>query len=267
MSEPLGLIAGSGDTPALLAREAESAGRRVVAVAFDNASVSALEGTASETRLVGLGQAAKIMQTFRDAGVRDIAMIGKVDKRVLFKNPKIDLRGVSILKKLAVGSDDTIMNGIVGELEKDGFRVVSQVELLKNLMPGTGVFSSRRPTEAELADIEFGMKMAKGIAALDIGQTVVVKGMAVLAAEAIEGTDEAIERGSRIAGKGAVVCKVSKPNQDPRFDVPTVGVKTIEHMVKVKAAVLAIEAYETVVVNMDEVVALCDKHKISFVVA
>lgn len=263
MSKPLGLIAGSGDIPVLLAREAESAGRPVTAVAFDRASVSALEGTASKTSLLGLGQVSKIMQTFHDAGVTDIAMIGKVDKRVLFRNPKIDLKAMAILKKLATGSDDSVMLGIVDELEKDGFNVVSQVELLKKLMPKAGVFSYTRPTDAQLADVKFGIKMAKGIAALDIGQTVVVKNQAVLAVEAIEGTDEAIERGARIA-KGAVVCKVSKPNQDPRFDVPTVGVQTIEHMAKVKASTLAIEACETVVVNIDEMTVLCDKHKISF---
>ncbi len=265
MSEPLGLIAGLGDIPAILAREAELAGRRVVAVAFDKVSISALESAASETSLLGLGQASKIMRTFHDAGVKDIAMIGKVDKRFLLRNPKIDLRGISILKNLVSGSDDTIMLGIVRELEKEGFRVVSQVEFLRNLMPGAGVFSSRQPAKAELADIKFGMKMAKGIAALDIGQTVVVKNMSILAVEAIEGTDEAIERGAGFAGSGAVVCKVSKPNQDLRFDVPTVGVKTIEHMVKVKASLLAIEANGTVVVNLNEMVELCNKRKLAFV--
>jgi hypothetical protein len=131
-------------------------------------------------------------------------------------------------------------------------------------MPGAGHLAGRRPDERELADIEFGMRMARGIAALDIGQTVVVKDRAVLAVEAIEGTDETIERGGRIAGPGAVVCKVSKPNQDSRFDIPTVGPGTVEIMAAHGASALSVEAGRTLVVDIASIAEICGRHGISF---
>lgn len=251
--------------PSLLVREARAAGRDVVAVTFDKASYETLSGLAVKTRLVGLGQAGKVIRAFKEAGALEVAFAGKIDKRVLFENPRFDMRAISILKNLKSRSDDNIMLGIVDELEREGFTVASQEELLKNLMPGAGQLSRRKPTAGEWGDIKFGMKMAKGIAALDIGQTVVIRDKAVVAAEAIEGTDEAIERGGRIAKKAAVVCKVSKPKQDPRFDVPTVGENTIKTMISVKASVLAIEAGKTLVADIKDTVELCDANNIAFV--
>lgn len=248
-----------------MVREAKSAGRKVAAIAFDKDSGAALLGLADETNVVGLGQAGRAIDTLKRSGAVEVVFVGKVDKRVLFKNPRLDLKAVSIMRKLKGGADDDIMIGIAGELEREGFKVISQADILKKLMPGPGTLSRREPREKEWGDIRFGMKMARGIAGLDIGQTVVVRDGAVLAVEAIEGTDEAIGRGGGIAGKGAVVCKVSKPSQDPRFDVPTVGVKTIEAMVKVRASVLAIEAGATVVAGMEETVRLCARKGIAFV--
>ncbi len=265
MSAPLGLIAGSGELPVVLVREAKLAGRKVVVVIFDDKYADALSSEADNVSLLGLGQAGKVIKTFQDAGVEEIVLAGKVDKRVIFKNMKFDFKALSILNGLRQRNDDTFMLGIVDALEKDGLKVVSQADILRSLMPESGKLAKRALSEQEKKDIEFGMDMAKGIAALDIGQTVVVKDGAVLAAEAIEGTDEAIERGSGIAGKGAVVCKVSKPDQDPRFDVPTVGVETIKKMVECNAGALAIEAGETVVVNLEAMLKLCDRHKIAFV--
>lgn len=265
MPSPLGVIAGKGDLPRLLVREAKSAGRRVAAIAFDKTSASALSDIADDIHVVGLGQAGRTIGALRGAGVVEVVFVGKVDKRVLFKNPRLDVKAISILRRLKGGADDVIMGGIAGELEREGFKVVSQADILKNLMPGPGVLSKREPGEREWEDIRFGMTMARGIAGLDIGQTVVVRDGAVLAVEAIEGTDEAIERGGGIAGKGAVVCKVSKPRQDPRFDIPTVGANTVETMAKVRASVLAIEAGATVVAGMEETVRLCGRKGIAFV--
>ncbi|MBI5815402.1 MAG: LpxI family protein [Nitrospinae bacterium] len=263
--KPAGLIAGKGELPAIFAREAVCAGREVVAVVFDQAAAELLAPIVSSVNLMGLGQAGKVISTFKKSGVTEITMLGKVDKRVLYKNPKFDLKALSIMRSLDLKNDDAVMNAITGALEKEGFTVVSQTEFLKHHMPGAGLLAGRAPLEAQRADITFGMKMARGIAAMDIGQTVVVKDGAVLAVEAIEGTDEAIERGARIAGEGAVVCKVAKPDQDERFDVPAVGVTTVETMGRFKASVLAVEAGKTLVVDMPAMEQVCSRYGISFV--
>lgn len=265
MTVSLGLIAGAGELAPIFVREARKTGRKVVAVTFDKESEKLMAGEADEVYRLALGQAGKVFKTFHGADVTEVAMIGKIDKRAIFKNPKFDMRAISILAKMKTKNDDTFMLTIVSELEKEGFKVINQTEILKALMPGKGHLSKRKPTDDELADIEFGMKMAKGVADLDIGQTVIVKKRAILAVEAIDGTDETIKRGGEIAGKGAVVCKVSKPHQDQRFDVPAVGENTIKTMVAHNVGVLAIEAGKTVVVNEDKMSRLCDKHKIVFV--
>jgi len=268
MGAPLGLIAGKGELPALAIGLRAAKKEPVVVVTFDKESYErllALKADMAQVNLVGLGQASKIIKIFHQAGVAQVAFAGKVDKRVLYENPRFDLRALAILKRATPKNDDAIMRSIVQELESEGMAVVSQLEMFRDLAPGRGKLARRKPKQTEQADVEFGMKMAKGIAALDIGQTVVVKNGAVVAVEAIEGTDEAIARGGKIAKEGAVVCKVSKPAQDLRFDVPTVGTDTVESMVRVGASTLAIEADMTMVVNMEETIRLCDLHKIAFV--
>lgn len=265
MGKPLGLIAGKGDLTSILIDKLKSEGRPVLVITFDKASKEKLARRTEHVHCIGLGQVDKVIKTFQKAEINEIAFVGKVDKRSLFENPRFDLRALSLLKNLARRNDDSIMRAIVAELEKEGISVCSQIDLFRELIPGPGSLAKRAPSKNEKADIEFGMSMAKGIAGLDIGQTVVVRDTAVVAVEAIDGTDETIERGGGIAKKGAVVCKVSKPNQDPRFDVPTVGKGTIETMAKVRASVLAIEAGATLVVELKEMVKLCDRHKIAFV--
>lgn len=265
MGAPLGLIAGKGDLPTLLVRQMNKEGREVVVITFDKATRDRLSGDATRVHCMGLGQAAKVINTFKSAEVEEVALVGKVDKRVLFENPRFDLRALSVLRRAGSRTDDSIMLAIVRELENEGLRVADQVDLFSEFIPPAGVISRRKPAKKELDDIRFGMEMAKGIAGLDIGQTVVVCGGAVVAVEAIEGTDEAIERGGRIAKKGAVVCKVSKPRQDTRFDVPTVGVGTVETMVGSGARALAIEAGSTLVVDLKATKRMCDANKIAFI--
>ena len=264
-AKTLGLIAGRGRLPELFIGEASARGFDVAVVTFDKESRDALSLLTPNVTMVGLGQAGALMKAFKKAGAVEITMLGKVDKRALFKNPKFDLRAVSVLKNLDFQNDDAVMAAIVLELEKDGFKVVGQAQYLKNHMPGAGHLAGRKPDKRELADIEFGMRMARGIAALDIGQTVVVKDRAVVAVEAIEGTDEAIGRGGRIAGMGAVVCKVSKPNQDARFDIPTVGSGTAQVMATCGASALAVEAGRTLVLDIAAIAEICERHGIAFI--
>jgi len=265
MVAPLGLIAGKGELASILVRKLNDDGRPLVVVTFDKSTKETISKETKMVHRVGLGQADKVIKIFQKSGVEEVAFAGKVDKRALFENPVFDLRALSLLKNLDGLNDDAIMKAIVAEFEKEGFRVASQIEMFKDLFPGPGLLSKRAPGKKERADIEFGIRMAKGIAALDIGQTVIVRDSAVVAVEAIDGTDETIERGGRIAKKGAVVLKVSKPEQDPRFDVPAVGLNTIETMIRVKAATLAIEANKTLVIDMPAVLQTCDRGKIAFV--
>jgi len=265
MVVPFGLIAGKGELAPILVRKLNDQGRPIVVITFDKSTKETISKETSIVHRVGLGQADRVIKIFRESGVEEVAFAGKVDKRALFENPLFDFRALALLKNLDGLNDDAIMKAIVAEFEKEGFRVASQVDMFKELFPGPGLLSRRAPGKKERADIQFGMKMAKGIAALDIGQTVVVRDLAVVAVEAIDGTDETIERGGRIAKKGAVVLKVSKPKQDPRFDVPAVGLDTIETMIRVKAAALAIEANKTLVIDMPGVIETCNRGKIAFV--
>ncbi len=265
MDNPIGLIAGSGLLPVILLQQLKSEGKPAVVVTFDKANETRLSKESENVHRLGLGQAEKVLRTFHDADVKNIAVLGKIDKRVLFENPKFDLKALSLLRSLRAQNDDSIMGAIMTELEKQNFKVLSQIDLFQEHIPSAGVISKRAPSKKEKEDIEFGMEMAKGIAALDIGQTVVVRDKSVVAVEAIDGTDETIARGGAIAKKGAVVCKVSKPAQDPRFDVPAVGADTIETMAKANATALGIEADATIVIDQDSVKKACARHKISLI--
>lgn len=262
---PLGIVAGKGDISLLLARETQHRGREVVAVTYYKEIKESLSEFVDKVTLLGVAQVGATLDVFEKEGVDELCLIGKIDKRAIYEKPKADMTGLKILAKLALKNDDSLVLGVIEEIESRGFTVASQEELLRNLMPTAGNYSKRRPTNDEQKDIAFGMAMAKGIAKLDIGQTVVVKGGAVVAAEAIEGTDETIARGGAIAKKGCVVCKVSKPAQDPRFDLPTVGVDTVKAMESAKASVLAIEADKTLVVDLPAVTKECDRVRIAFV--
>src|SRR4030042_1567078 len=191
---------------------------------------------------------------------------GKVSKTLLYKS-KItpDLRAVKLLFSLKDKKDDSIMLAITKELEDEGIHLLDITRFSKGILTPDGVLTKNKPTEDEWKDIAFGWKIAKEIGRLDIGQTVVVKNQAVMAVEAIEGNDEAIIRGGRVAGKGAVVVKVSKPNQDMRFDVPVVGVNTLRAMIEVHARVLSVEAKKSIIINRDKILEESQKAGIAIV--
>jgi len=167
-----------------------------------------------------------------------------------------------ILKRLKNRKDDTIMLAIVDEIEREGFKVLDQTVYLKPFMPKVGVFSKAQPTEEQWADICFGFELAKQMGGLDIGQTVVVKHKAAMAIEAIEGTDKCILRGGELGRGEAVVVKTEKPNQDVRFDVPAVGIKTLMSMIDSGCKVLAVEAEKTIFVQQQDVLDMANRHGI-----
>lgn len=206
------------------------------------------------------------MNYLKSKDLHQIMMIGKVTKELLFNGAiQPDAKMLELIMSLPDRSDDTIMMMFVRELAKAGITVFDQTLLIRRLMPHRGTITNREPTEDERRDMEFGFMIAKELGRLDVGQTVVVKNRAVMALEAIEGTDECILRGGKLANGGAVVTKVSKPNQDNRFDVPTVGRRTVEIMAQVGAVALAIEADKTLLVDRENTVKFADDHGIAIV--
>jgi hypothetical protein len=193
-------------------------------------------------------------------------MVGKVPKSLLYKSKIIpDLRATKLLLSLKDRSNDSILQAVAKELEKEGIHLLTITSLSSSLLTPEEILTRDKPSKDEWKDIVFGWKIAKEMGRLDIGQTVIVKNQAVMAVEAIEGTDEAIKRGGNLAGEGAVIVKVSKPNQDMRFDVPTVGPYTLNVMREVKARVLAVEAKKSILLNKDRLIEESDKAGITIV--
>ncbi len=259
MPEKIGLIAGKGQFPLLFAEAARRRGLEVVAVAHRNETDPAIESIANLCRWIYVGQVGKLIRAFKEAQVTRAVMAGGVSRGRLFRDFRPDFRALAIVRRAGAGHDDRVLRGLADELEGEGITIVSPLLYLDELLAAPGQLSHRRPTTAELKDITFGFSIAKQVGRLDLGQCVVVHRQVVTALEAIEGTDDTIRRGGRLAGKGAVVVKVSKPGQDLRFDLPTVGRNTIEVMAEVNAGVLAIEAGKTLIFDRQEMVALADQ--------
>lgn len=259
----VGLLAGVGNLPVEFLRAAHQMGHEVIVISVVPDTAAALKTEADAYYEINVAKLDKIIKTLLREDVTDVTMIGKVTKEILFKGIKLpDFRAVKLLAKLRNRKDDTIMLAIVDELAKDNLVVADQTAYLKPLMPPPGVLTKRNPTEEEKEDIRFGFETAKAMGGMDIGQTVVVKHKAVMAIEAIEGTDACIRRGGALGRGGACVVKVAKPNQDVRFDVPAVGKQTLLSMIESGCTLLAMEAHKTLFVEQEEVLALADEHRI-----
>ena len=246
---PLGLIAGNGRFPFLVAEAARRQARPVVLVKLKEETDEGLEELVQETYEVSLGQLGACIAALKKAGAREAIMAGQVRHRQIFSGIVPDLALMGVLARLAFKNTDSLIGGVADALERDGIRLISSVELLKDQMADEGVMAGRKPTALEATAIDYGLRVANELGRLDLGQTVVVKDHAVVALEAMEGTDEAIERAARIAGPGIIVVKLAKPRQDMRFDVPVVGERTLATLSAAKAAVLAIEAGKTLLLD------------------
>ncbi len=223
MSEKIGLIAGKGQFPLLFADAARRRGLVVVAVAHRGETDPALENLCHQCHWVFVGQLGKLIRAFKSAGVSRAVMAGGVSRGRLFRDFRPDLRALGLIRRVGPGHDDRLLRGLAAELEAEGITIVSPLVYLEEILAPAGPLSRRRPTPQEMQDIEYGFRIAKAVGRLDLGQCVVVRRQVVTALEAIEGTDEAIRRGGRLAGKGAVVVKVCTPGQDLRFGLPAVG--------------------------------------------
>jgi len=256
---PLGLIAGNGRFPFLVARGARRAGRRVVAVAIREEADPGLEAEVDELHWVGLGQLGRCIEALRGAGAHEAVMAGQVKHRQIFAGIVPDLKLLGVLARLAVKNTDSLAGAIADALEREGITLQPSTRFLEDQMAKAGAMSRRSPSRDERKDIEYGQSVAKALAGMDLGQTVVVKYRAAVALEAMEGTDEAIRRAGRIAGPGTTVVKVAKPRQDMRFDVPVVGRGTLEAMAEASAATLAVEAGRTLLLDKAEFLGEADR--------
>ena len=262
---PLGLVAGGGQFPLLCARAARRQGRSIVAVAHKGETDPLLSEEVDQIEWVYLGQLGRLIETLKKAGASEAIFAGSITKTRIFKDVRPDLRAINLWRRLGNRLDDGILRSIAAELEQEGIQVLPSTILLKRLLVPSGVLTRCKPSEGQWEDIRFGWELAREIGRLDIGQCLVVKDRAVLAIEAIEGTDQTIRRGGQLGGPGAVVIKVCKPGQDTRFDLPSVGVETIEQMVQVKASVLAVEAGRTLFFDRDSTIDMANRSSIAVV--
>ena len=260
--DKLGLIAGMGGLPLALASEARKMGHYIVAIALQPPADESLKPLVDEFHKISVGRFGGLLSLLKKQSITNVVMAGKIPKTLLYENKARiipDLKAVKLLFSLKNHSDDTIMSAVVRELESKGITVHNTTDFTKDLLVTEGVMTRSQPSRKDLQDIDFGWGIAKNIGGLDIGQTVVVKNLAVMAVEAIEGTDMAISRGGKLAEKDAVVIKVSKPQQDMRFDVPVVGIETLRTMKKVSAQVLALEADKCIIVDRELFIKEADK--------
>jgi len=258
----IGLIAGGGQFPILFARAARKNGVKVVAVALKGEADELLESEVDVCFWVSLGKMGRMIETFQAAQVSEVAMAGAVAKTKLFSKIRPDWKAVRLLARMLHKKDDALLRAFTEELEEHGIKVRPSTIFLPELLAPPGILTRRKPNARERRDIEFGWSMAKEIGKLDVGQCILVRDQAVLAIEAIEGTDETIRRGGSLGKSEVVVVKVSKPHQDLRFDVPAVGLQTIETMKEVGASVLVVEAGKTLMFDREKMIRAADDARI-----
>ncbi|MBF0543629.1 MAG: UDP-2,3-diacylglucosamine diphosphatase LpxI [Candidatus Riflebacteria bacterium] len=262
----IGLIAGNGRFPLYFADYARKGGHCVVAVAIREETSPDLENLVDEIHWFHVGELQGMIDIFLKQGINQIVMAGKITKTRMFNHLKPDARLLKVFEKTPVRNDDALLKALAGEFIAEGIHVCDSTTFLSSLLPTKGTITKRAPTDSELLDIKYGYEIAKQIAGLDIGQTVVVKNCAILAVEAIEGTDEAILRGSKLGNGQVTVVKVARPRQDMRFDLPVIGLDTIRTLIKAQARCLAVEEQKTLLLDRDESVAMANEAGLSIVV-
>ena len=274
-----GLIAGNGRFPFMVVEGARRAGVSLSVAAIKEETDADIESRVDKLMWIGVGQLGKLIRFFKAEGVEKAIMAGQVRHVQIFSKAAIpDARMLKMLLKLPRRNTDSLIGGIADELEREGIELIDSTFFLQDNLPSAGSLTHREPGAAERDDIDYGLEVASDIATLDLGQTIVVRGKACVAIEAMEGTDATIRRagelmrGQKGAAKPAVlsrgpltVLKLSKPNQDMRFDVPVVGVPTLETMVEAGATCLCISAGKTLMFDREEMIAFADKQKIAIV--
>jgi len=254
-----GLIAGNGDFPFLVLEGARSRGIEMAVIAIREETSPSIERIARRLHWVSLGELSRTIELLHQEGVKRAVMAGQVKHNKIFSTIRPDWRLAKLLFSLPARNTDALIGAVARVLEDEGIELVDSTKFLGPLLPEPGILTRRAPDESEAGDLAYGRDVAQRIAGLDLGQTVVVRDRACVAIEAMEGTDETIERAARITGgQRLVVVKVSKPKQDMRFDVPVVGLKTIEVMRRSNATALAIDAGRTLLFDREELIRAAD---------
>ena len=266
----LGLIAGNGRFPFLVLEAARAAGHQVTIIALKEEAFPELEAEAARApaaaiHRVSLGKLGTWVGLLEKAGATHALMAGQVKHTKLFSDIVPDLTAIGLLARIASKNTDAIIAAVADFLRERGMELIDSTTFLTPLMAREGVLTRREPNEAERADLAFGYRIADVIAGLDIGQTIAVKSVAVVAVEAMEGTDQVIARAGQLAGDGVSIVKVAKPNQDMRFDVPVIGVATIKAMQAAGASTLSVDAGKTLMIDGDAIVAAADAAGIAIV--
>ncbi|MCD6231440.1 UDP-2,3-diacylglucosamine diphosphatase LpxI [Candidatus Aerophobetes bacterium] len=258
----IGLLAGSGKLPLLFATKCKE---KIITVAIKRITSPKISRKTLFTYWLPLNQVDKCIDLFKKEGIKEVIALGKFDKRFSFDRSLKKFSLSSVLSELEDGMDLSFFNLFSNLLKREGIRLISPLKYLSSYLTKEGTLSLRYPSDKEWEDLRFGYKMAKKIADLDIGQTIVVKNLTILAMETIEGTDKTILRGGKYGKGGVTVVKVARTNQDMRFDIPLVGLQTLKTLIKAKGNVLGLEAGKVLLIEKEEMVKLANKKRISII--
>lgn len=260
-----GLIAGNGQFPFLVLEGARTQGVELAVVAIKEETDPRIDEVADDVTWVGIGQLGKMIKTFTSRGVTEAIMAGQVKHVQIFSSAMPDMRMVKMLWSLPRRNTDALIGGVADEMAKEGIELIDSTFFIKDQLASEGILTKRGPTDIEQDNIEYGLHIADEIARLDLGQTIVVRAKAVVAIEAMEGTDATIMRAGELANGKLTVVKVAKPSQDMRFDVPVVGVPTVQTMIDAGATCLSVTSGKTLLFDREEMIALANANKISIV--
>jgi UDP-2,3-diacylglucosamine hydrolase len=259
----IGLVAGEGGLPVHVAKNARIQGIEVVPFVVGRERRELREICRHKGHKIVPGLLRRTLELMQQERISHVVFAGKVDKWVILKDPRLDDLAVEAIKRLSRLNDDSVMLWIIGQLEERGIHILPQADFLRNLFLPPRLLSQKTPDENDIRDIHYGFEVAKEMGRLDIGQTIVVRSGMILAVEAIEGTDQCLKRAGQLCGrKGGVVVKVAKPNQDQRFDIPTVGLRTLKTMRKAGLHMLVTEAEQTLYLEPEEMAAYADRHNL-----
>ncbi len=263
--EKLGIIAGAGELPTIVAQNAAVHGRKPIIIQITKDENQRFDEQPCEVYQFGVGQIEKIIRKLLDLNVTELVIIGKIEPSILLHPLKFDATALKIMARNRSKRPTAIVSAVLEHFQSAGLSILTQDYFLSDLLPEPGVLTKREPNNAQWTDVDIGIQTARQIANMNIGQTVVIKNEIIIAIEAIEGTDNTILRGGELGGKGVVVAKAASENHDFRTDVPTVGMKTLQTLHNAKASVLAVEANRTFVMDTELICQQADKWKIAIV--
>lgn len=260
----LGIIAGEGQFPFLVARGAKSSGRTVVVVGFKGHTRPELQAEVDHLEWMHLGQLGKLISVLSRHSVREVVFAGGINKPKALKL-RPDLKAAKLLFQTRDKSDNALLHAVVKALTREGFRVVGPTSIAPNLSTPQGILTKRRPSQREKDDLQYGWPIAKEIGRMDVGQCIVVRNRMVVAVEGMDGTDATIARAGTLVGKGSVIIKVFKPGQEEHIDQPSVGLQTVRSMLKAGATCMAVEAGKSLFFDMEQTLHLANRSKISII--